>query len=185
MREFIKEADCVCDIGPYKIQYMKKRLQEHFGDRIFISTQEGRADVITFASKASTILNDFHDSSRKDDSDAEKITKMIVTVGKLIKHDIRQQKVDNTCYPLAENLSDVNEAVTFVPDSLRLLLKTVMCGQNVDLKVASIGQALMQAARPKALMAPLQIGTGIQLHHHFGSRFLIDFLHGLGYSSSY
>ncbi len=185
MDEFIKDTDCACGIESYSAKYMKRRLLEHFGNRIFISTKEGRADVITFVTKASTILSEFHDNQSKGDSDAEKINKMIVTVGKLIKHDIRQQEVDNSCYPLAENLSDIDEALGFVPDSLRLLLKTVMCGQNVSVKVASLGQAIMQATRPKALMAPLQIGTGIQLHHNFGSKFLISFLHGLGYCSSY
>ena len=29
-------------------------------------------------------------------------------------------------------------------------------GKNVDLKRASIGQAIMQAARPRVLLAPLQ-----------------------------
>ena len=50
-------------------------------------------------------------------------------------------------------------------------------GKDVDLKRASIGQAIMQAARPRVLLAPLQIGLGLQLHHHFASRLLIESLH--------
>ena len=53
------------------------------------------------------------------------------------------------------------------------------------MKCASIGQALMQAARPRVLIAPLQIGLAVQLHHHFASRFLIDSLHAQGFCSSY
>ena len=41
------------------------------------------------------------------------------------------------------------------------------------MKIASIGQAIMQAARPQVLLAPLQFGLGVQMHHHFGSCFLI------------
>lgn len=33
------------------------------------------------------------------------------------------------------------------------------------------------------VVAPLQIGLGIQMHHHFGSRFLIDRLYNLGFCS--
>ena len=35
----------------------------------------------------------------------------------------------------------------------------------------------MQAVRPKAIVAPLQIGLGVQIHRQFGSRFLIDSLY--------
>ena len=41
------------------------------------------------------------------------------------------------------------------------------------MKIASIGQAIMQAARPQVLLAPLQFGLGVQMHHHFRSCFLI------------
>ena len=43
----------------------------------------------------------------------------------------------------------------------------------------------MQAARPRVLLAPLQIGLGVQLHHHYSSRFLIDTLHKHGFCCSY
>ena len=43
----------------------------------------------------------------------------------------------------------------------------------------------MQAARPRVLLAPLQVGLAVQLHHHFSSRFLIDSLHKHGFCSSY
>ena len=35
------------------------------------------------------------------------------------------------------------------------------------------------------VIAPLQLGLAIQMHHHFGSRFLIDSLHQHGFCSSY
>ncbi len=53
------------------------------------------------------------------------------------------------------------------------------------MKIASIGQAIMQASRPRVLLAPLQFGLGVQMHHHFGSRFLIDALHCHGFCCSY
>jgi len=43
----------------------------------------------------------------------------------------------------------------------------------------------MQAARPRVLLAPLQIALAIQMHHHFSSRFLIDSLHKHGFCSPY
>ena len=43
----------------------------------------------------------------------------------------------------------------------------------------------MQATRPRVLIAPLQLGLAVQMHHHFGSRFLIDLLHRHRFCSSY
>ena len=58
-------------------------------------------------------------------------------------------------------------------------------GIDVDVKLASIGQAIIQAARPRVLMAPLQIGLGVQMHHHFQSKLLIESLNSHGFCYSY
>jgi len=52
-------------------------------------------------------------------------------------------------------------------------------------KIAAIWQAIMQASRPRVFMAPLQLGLGVQLHHHFASRDVIDTLHMYGFCCSY
>ncbi|VDI49934.1 Hypothetical predicted protein [Mytilus galloprovincialis] len=49
----------------------------------------------------------------------------------------------------------------------------------------SIGQSIVQAAAPRMFMLPLQLALGVQLHHNFSSRFLIDTLNSLGFCSSY
>ncbi len=54
-----------------------------------------------------------------------------------------------------------------------------------DMRIVSIGRAIMQAVGPKAIIAPLQIGLVVQMHRQFGSRFLIDSLHSHGFRSSY
>ena len=43
----------------------------------------------------------------------------------------------------------------------------------------------MQAVTPHAVICPLQLALSVQLDHHFCSRFLIDTINALGYSSSY
>ncbi len=53
------------------------------------------------------------------------------------------------------------------------------------MKIATIGQAILQAARPCVILSPLQLGLGVQLHHHFASKYLIDILHTHGFSCSY
>ncbi|KAH3752670.1 hypothetical protein DPMN_187294 [Dreissena polymorpha] len=43
----------------------------------------------------------------------------------------------------------------------------------------------MQAMRPRGIIAPLQIGLGVQMHRLFGSHFLVGTLNKLGFCSSY
>ena len=76
----------------------------------------------------------------------------------------------------------------YLPESLRLLCSKLFVGtktEKKELRIAAIGQSIIQAIRPRAIIAPMQIGLGIQMHHHFQSKYLIDSLNALGYSSSY
>ena len=61
----------------------------------------------------------------------------------------------------------------------------MIIGNDSPLKVAAIGQSIMQAIRPRLIVSPLQLGLGVQMHHAFGSKMLIDILNKLGFSSSY
>lgn len=108
--------------------------------------------------------------------------RIIKTAAKLIRDDIKSVMTSHELYP---DMMSEEENVNFLPESLRLLLEALFVGKNVRTKTASIGQAVIQAARPQVLLALLQIGLGIQVHHHFASRFLIDSFHKLGFSCSY
>ena len=92
-------------------------------------------------------------------------------------------KTSHTVYPACDVGSE--DIINFLPESLRVLLTGLITGNGVSAKIASIGQAVMQATRPRVILAPLQLGLGVQLHHHFGSRFLIDTLHQHGFCCSY
>ena len=89
-------------------------------------------------------------------------------------------------YPDSSEMSSAEGGIGMLPNnSLKVFLNRILTGKQVDVKMASLGQALMQAARPRVLTLPLQIGLGVQLHHHFASRFLIETLYRMGFCSSY
>ena len=150
-----------------------QRLQEHFGERIVITSRNHKADVATFLEKSQMILNEFYTESQKDDVEKEKL-QMIETVEKLIESDIKLQPVNNTSYPKSNNICDINSALAYMSESLRILLRTIMSGQEIDLKIAAIGHCITQAARPRVIVTPLAFGLGIQVHNHFGSRWSND-----------
>ena len=76
---------------------------------------------------------------------------------------------------------DVQVNIEYAPESLVHLVRVLLSGKDFDLKLPSLGQALIQASRPRTLMPPLQLGIGVQLHHHFASTFFIHSLNRLGF----
>lgn len=88
-------------------------------------------------------------------------------------------------YPHPDDLANIEKQSIFVPNMLSDLLSGVTKLQKQNLKVVAIGQAIVQATRPRATIAPIQIGLGIQMHHHFQSKHLIQTLNKLGFCSSY
>ena len=45
--------------------------------------------------------------------------------------------------------------------------------------------AIIQAARTRAVIASLQIGFAVQIHHLYRSKIIVDTLHKMGFCSSY
>lgn len=177
MKGYLKEDD-----EPYSFAYMKKRLQSHFGDELLISVVKGKKNVVTFQKTVTSILHEFHDGSKKDDKDKDRL---IMAAAEILKTDIRSVEQENNFYPNSIEMSSLQKTLEFVPQSLQLFLRTLFTGKDKDLKVSSLGQAMMQATRRRGLLPPLQLGLGVQMHHHFASKFLVDSLHNLGFSCSY
>ena len=73
-----------------------------------------------------------------------------------------------------------------LPETLLVLLKELIRTKvKHESKIISIAHAIMQAHRPGTLLMPLQLGAGLQMRHHFHSRYLIDFANAMGWCLSY
>ena len=103
----------------------------------------------------------------------------------LIKTDIKSKDIFKSFYPVPGEISSLDENCAFLPKTLYLFLRTIFDEKCAERKIASIGQAIIQAARPRVLIAPLQIGLAVQMHHHYGFKFLIDSLNSHGFCFSY
>lgn len=138
---------------------MKQKLVNHFGNRIIMTEISGMCNVVTFRHTAYSILQDFYNQP-KDDNLANEKMRIIETAAKLIKSEVKSVVQLNKGYPTFAEMSSTNSALSFVPESLKQLLTKHAVGKNVDTKIASLGKAIMQCTRPRALIAPLQIGLG-------------------------
>ena len=168
---------------PYGHTHMKAKVQEHFGDEVIITEINKKANVVTLRTTAQAILQEFH-SKQKSDPSQEQLN-IIKAAAKLIKADIKTTVTPHETYPAYQEMESEESCLAFLPESLRMFLQEILVGSQRQLKTSSIGQAIMQGARPRVIICPLQIGLGVQLHHHFASRFLIDTLHNLGFCSPY
>jgi len=172
------------DSTAYTPSHMKSRLLEHFGDRILITEINGKSNVVTFRTTAQAVLHEFHSQQKSNTPEQEKMS-IIEAAAKFIREDIKSVPSSNSHYPSFREIESEEENLNFLPKSLRFLLQEIIKRKNVGVQTASIGQAIMQVTRPRVLVAPLQLGVGVQVHHHFASRFLNDSLHVHGSCSPY
>ncbi|GFR89265.1 hypothetical protein ElyMa_000790200 [Elysia marginata] len=169
---------------PYSLPYMKRKLQDFFKENITFCNQPGRADVVMLYSNASKILSDFH-SDRKRSDHLEEKRRIVQAAAKLVRSDIKSIEIDNEFYPDVNSLDNVNSQRDCLPESLTLFLRTIISGKKKEVKAASLGQAIAQAARPRSALFPIQFGVAVHVHRSFGSRSLVDTLSKLGFCSSY
>ena len=177
MEEYLNDSATVA----YSRTHMKARLQEHLGDQIIIAEINGKPNVVTFRSSVAAIFQEFHAQHKVVDLETEKLS-ITRAASRLIKNDIKLRETSNEIYPLIE--TDPEKNANLLQATLKVCLENILVGKD-NVKLASIGQAILQAARPGVNLMPLQVGLAVQLHHNFASRFLIDTLLCQGFCSSY
>ena len=184
INDMVNKMGEYCGEEAYSNTYMKKKIQEHFGDSILITEINGTPNIVTFKSKGHSILHKFYTRINKQDPEAEKRS-IIQTAAKLILSDINAMDISKDSYTPASSISSLEENMEYIPSSLRDFLQQIVEFKDSETVIASIGQAIIQAAMPRKAIAPVQIGLAVQLHYHFGSKFLIDVLNAMGFCSSY
>ena len=134
---------------------MKQKLERLFGDGIVITCIRGKQNVVIFRSTAEKYSKQFAECKKETSHEKEKL-RIIQTAAKLLLSDIKKVDTSKDEYPSREEISDTSKNIQQLPTSLHVFLKVLLEEkQNPKLKIASLGQALMQSARPKVLLQPL------------------------------
>ncbi|KAG7156758.1 hypothetical protein Hamer_G006773 [Homarus americanus] len=146
LREKMKEFLTNTDSEPYGNQYLKGQLKEQYGDNVHFAEGEGLYDIVTMREKTSQILRSYFNIQAKDEESQKQA--FIETAARLIKSDIKSNVPSLTDqYPSAKSLK-LDSALSFVPDTLQMLLNGLFVGKETRRKVAGIGHAIVQAVRP-------------------------------------
>ena len=105
---------------------------------------------MTFRSTAEKILKHFSQEKGKD-HEAEKL-RIIKTAALLLLSDVRAMDTSKENYPSSSDIASLDLNLAYLPSSVRLFMNTLLRNQkDCKLKTASIGQALVQAARRTVL----------------------------------
>ena len=117
---------------------------------------------------AKHIINEKWYLERKDNVE-EETERIIKTAAQLvIQAQIREAEYDLGSYPSNDEINNVNNCGrTKVPQLLQTFLKTII---STELKQISIGQCIVQAARPRSVMMPILFGLGVEIENIFGSK---------------
>lgn len=116
----------------YSKPYMKKKLQDHYGEKIVFIEDKGIKDIICLKQTADSILRNYYNSPKSPDPNIQK-KQLIETAAQLIKNDIKEMGSNKDTYP------DIvpEDMLSYLPDSLVCLLTNVCQGKNVSLKRCS------------------------------------------------
>ena len=111
----------------YGYQHMQQRLKEHFRNKIIETEINGKPNAITFRSKASEVLYNFH-SQCDLDPEKEKL-RIVETAARLIKEDIKAMKTCHSTYPSVDQLRS-NQSINFLPNTLRVSLAGTLVAEK-------------------------------------------------------
>ena len=96
----------------------------------------------------------------------------------LIKDAIKNHELESNVYP---SMDDIAKGNNLIPDLLKIFVNEII---KSPVKQMSISQAIVTAARPRAMMA-LLFGLAIFIDNLIGSRWLNNMLSKMGFAVSY
>ena len=185
LRLIMKGYLCNPDSEAYDNYSLKKHLKKHFKDSIHFCEGEGLENIVTMREQTSEIMRSYYKQKCQEGDEESQKRAIIETAARIIRSDIKSQVSTMTNqYPSSDDLK-LDSSPSFIPTSLRTALETLFVGKDTRRKVAAVGHAIIQAVRPRAVIAPLQIGLAVQIHHLYRSKIIVDTLHKMGFGSSY
>ena len=162
----------------YSEKWLKQKLVERYGVHIQFSEVRGRRNVICWKEMAAYIVNkQWHEQQKEKD-----IEHIVITAAKLLKTAIRETPYKMDSYPVCADVQNPQHVMEWMPDLLQVFMDHLMSN---EVKKTAIGHSIVQAVRPRSVVAPIPFALGITVDHMCASKYLLNILYRLGMSISY
>ena len=167
VRELHKMMDEKNSGNVYSITAFRQKLKDRYQDHVYFFSDTGRPYIVCFKDMTNFIIRNMIKTNETKES-------VISAAAKMIRSEIRNMNVSKSYYP---SVSEIEDSEKWIPESLEILLGHLI---SSTLKKRSIGQCIVQAARPRSAIAPIPFGLGIELDLRFGSKWLVNQLARFG-----
>jgi len=159
LQDIVKKADdLACGSNVYTDQYLKQKLLQRYGDHIQFCEVRGRQNVVCWKEMAAYIVSEKWYEDQKHD----KMENIVITAAKLLKAAIREANYKKDVYPTCNDVSDTQRAREWLPNLLRTFLDTLICPEG---KKIALGHNIVQAVRPRSVIAPIPFAVGVTVDH--------------------
>ena len=179
LHEYVSDSGSLCD--SYSTKHLKRKLQDHYGDKVTISSIPGKPCIFTFHEYSHQILHDRWYTERCGNGNDER-KRVVETAARIIRQDIRAMVYDSSVYPDPKNITCI------APESLASFVHHIIDPggkKEPGVKQEAIIQSIIAAIRPRSFISPLLLGIAVYIHRKYGSKELIELLNHLGFSESY
>ena len=164
----------------YTARRFKQKLKTKYEEAITFHETSNQSPIIHFTDLTSKIINDLFNRTRSTNKDDSK--SIIKAASKLVLDELRDKKYDRNIYPSSIEVASLEANIENLPSALETFLSSIIKGK---LKVASIGQAIIQSVQPRTYISPILLALSASLDSNFGSKWLINVLHKLGFALGY
>ena len=162
----------------YSEKWLKHKLIERYGEHIQFCQVMGKTNVVCWKEMAAYIVNEKWQESQTED----KCEHIVVQAAKLLRTVIRECSYQTGTYPSTSEISNLNEAMKWLPDLLVLFMDHLIFSEE---KKVALGHCIVQAVRPRTTIAPIPFGIGVSVDSVCASKYLLNLLYSLGLSVSY
>lgn len=166
-------------IQAYSRKYFVEKIAQKYGDTIIISKAKGIEPFICFKNQLDKVISSKIQNQKSEEA-------ILNDAVEIIKHDVRSYEIRTDEYPSFDEIATGGEG--HLPPKFRYVMNLLLLPkyprESHKKKSLAIQNSMMTLMR-RRFVSPVLIGIGTLIHRRTGSRYILDILNAVGFSSSY